>query len=66
MNTRTSLRKSLLIAPAEDALRRAETVAELEDSWFDFCAGFADESVERELLIAVYMERLRQLRGVTA
>lgn len=59
MNTRTALRKSVLIAPAEAALRRAETQEELEDAWFDFADGFADESVEREHLYGVYLEQLK-------
>lgn len=62
MNTRTQLRKSLLIAPAEQALRRAETVAELEDCWFDFADGFADDAPERKQLLAVYLEQLPIVR----
>lgn len=58
MNTRTALRKSVLVAPAEDALRRASNQPELEDAWFDFCDNFADESPERAHLIAIYMERV--------
>jgi hypothetical protein len=58
MNTRTALRKSLLIAPAEDALRRAGTQQELEDAWFDFADNFADESPERIHLRAIWDERV--------
>lgn len=57
---RTALRKfrkSLVVGPAETALRRAETVAELDEAWEDFCSGFADESVEREHLRGLYDER---------
>jgi hypothetical protein len=54
---RTQLRKSLLVAPAEEALRKADTRQELEDAWFDFCAGFSDESEERAYLLTVWDER---------
>ena len=62
MKLRTSLRKSLLIAPAEDALRRADNQSELEDAWFDFCDGFADETPERDQLLAIYMGRLKDFK----
>lgn len=55
-------RKSLLIEPAASALRRAETVAELEDCWFDFADGFADDSDERRELLSVYRECLDRVR----
>lgn len=50
-------RKSLTVAPAEAALRRADNQAELDDSWTDYCDGFADETPEREYLRGLYMER---------
>lgn len=62
MNTRTALRKSVLIAPAVDALSRAETQAELEDAWFDFCDGFTDGSHERRELLRIYNECLPKVR----
>jgi hypothetical protein len=62
MNTRTALRKSLLIQPAVDALNRAENQAELEDAWFDFGDGFAEHSAERRELQAVYAARLRRIK----
>lgn len=54
MNTRTALRKSLLISPAEDALRRSDTLAGLDEAWDDFCSGFAGGSPERRQLMSVY------------
>lgn len=62
MNPRTMLRKSVLIAPAEAALRRAETRAELEDAWFDYCDGFADGSAECRQLRAVYRDELDRVK----
>lgn len=58
MNTRTAFRKSLLVAPAEDALRRSSDQQDLEDVWFDLCDNFADGSPERKYLLAVYLERV--------
>lgn len=63
MNLLSQLRKSNLIAPAEKALREAKNQDELEDRWFDYADGFADESPERRYLIRVYDDRLRQLRA---
>lgn len=63
MNTRTMLRKSELIAPAEAALRNAPSKDALEDAWFDYCDGFADESAERAHLLEVYMDKLAQLKA---
>ncbi len=57
MNTRTALRKSMLIAPAENAIRNAENQDELEDAWFDFADGFSDESEERKHLLSLYMKK---------
>ena len=61
MNTRTALRKSLLIAPAEDALRRAKTQDELDDAWAVFCDGFAGFSIERHHLRKLYNQRRREI-----
>lgn len=54
---RRQFRKSYVILPAETALRRADTVAELDEAWEDYCDGFADETPEREHLRTVYDER---------
>jgi hypothetical protein len=57
---RTSLRqfrKSLVIGPAEAALRRASDIAELDEAWEDYADGFADESAERLFLRGLYDER---------
>lgn len=62
MNTRTALAKSLLIAPAELALQRCETQAELEDAWFLWADGFADGSAERRQLQHVYQNQLARIR----
>lgn len=61
MNTRSALRKSVLIQPAEDALLRCETQEELEDAWEDWASGFADDSVERMHLITVYRAQLQRV-----
>lgn len=50
-------RKSLVVGPAEAALRRAGDIPELDEAWEDYCDGFADESPEREFLRSVYDER---------
>ncbi len=55
--TLRKFRKSLVVGPGEAALRRAETVEELDQFWDDYCGGFADESPEREFLRGVYDER---------
>lgn len=57
MNDRRMFRKSLLIAPAEQALRRADSLDELDAAWDDFADGFADETLEREQLRSIYDER---------
>ncbi len=62
MNTRTALRKSLLIEPAADALRRSETERELDEAWRDYCANFAGASPERRELFSIYTVRLVALR----
>jgi hypothetical protein len=56
-STLRQFRKSLTIGPAETALRRAETVDELDQFWDDYCDGFADETPEREHLRRLYDER---------
>ena len=63
MNTRTMFRKAALIAPAEEALRKAETKDALEDAWFDWCDSFADESPERKHLLEVYMDMLARFKA---
>jgi hypothetical protein len=63
MNTRTMLRKSLLIEPAETALKAAKNQSELEDAWFDMADNFADETPERKHLLEVYMDRLAQIKA---
>lgn len=63
MRTLTMLRKSELIAPAEAALRNAETKDALEDAWFDFCDGFADDSAERKHLLELYMDMLARFKA---
>jgi hypothetical protein len=50
-------RKSLVVGPGEAALRRADTLEELDQFWDDYCDGFADESPEREFLRGLYDER---------
>lgn len=62
MNTRTMLRKSELIAPAEAALRNAATKDALEDAWFDYCDSFADETPERKHLLEIYMDMLARFK----
>lgn len=62
MNTRSALAKSLLIAPAELAMQRCETQAELEDAWFIWADGFADASAERKQLQRVYQNQLDRIR----
>lgn len=57
MNAKRMFRKSLTIAPAEAALRRCDTIAELDEVWDDYCDAFADETPEREHLRRVYDER---------
>jgi hypothetical protein len=57
---RTSLRQfrtSVLVVPAEAALRRASDIPALDEAWEDFCDGFADESAERLFLRGLYDER---------
>lgn len=63
MNTRTMLRKSELIAPAETALRNAASKDALEDAWFDYADGFADDSVERKHLLEIYMDMLARFKA---
>lgn len=63
MTPRTMFRKSELIAPAEAALRNAASKTDLEDAWFDFCDGFADESVERKHLLEIYMDMLARFKA---
>lgn len=55
--TLRKFRKSLVVGPAEAALRRADNIAELDEAWEDYCDGFADETPEREFLRSVYDER---------
>lgn len=55
--TLRKFRKSLVVGPAETALRRADNIAELDEAWEDYCDGFADETPEREFLRSVYDER---------
>lgn len=62
MNPRAMLRKSVLIQPAELELRRAETAAELEDAWSDWCDGFAEGSAERRELREVYQDQAERIR----
>jgi hypothetical protein len=66
MTARRMFAKSVLIAPAEEALKRADNQQELEDAWFDFCDGFADETPERDHLLAVYMGRVRDFKDAEA
>lgn len=60
--TRTALRKSLLIAPAEEALRKADSLEELQEAWADFCSGFMESSAEYRELLRVYLEQVPPLR----
>jgi hypothetical protein len=62
MNTRRMFAKSVLIAPAEDALKRADNQSELDDAWEDYCASFADETPERDYLVAIYMGRVKDFK----
>ena len=62
MTNRRMFAKSVLIAPAEAALKRADNQMELEDAWFDYCDGFADETPERDHLLAVYMGRVKDFK----
>lgn len=62
MNTRRMFAKSVLIAPAEEALRRADNQSELEDAWFNYCDGFADETPERDHLLAIYMGKVKDFK----
>jgi hypothetical protein len=55
--TLRQFRKSLVVGPAEAALRRASDLAELDEAWEDYCDGFADESAERLFLRGLYDER---------
>lgn len=66
MNLRTALRKSSVIAPIEDAMRRADNQDELEDVWFDMADGFGDQSPERKHLLGIYNERLAFFRSAEA
>jgi hypothetical protein len=66
MNTRTAFRKSVLVAPAEDALRRSSDQQDLEDAWFDFCDNFADDSPERKYLLTIYLERVELFKAAEA
>ncbi len=50
-------RKSMVVGPAEAALKRADNQTELDVLWDDYCDGFADESPEREYLRRLYDER---------
>lgn len=50
-------RKSMVVGPAEAALKRADNLTELDALWEDYCDGFADESPEREYLRKLYDER---------
>lgn len=54
MTPRAMFAKSLVIAPCEAALRRAETHVELDAAWEDYCTGFAAGSHERRHLISLY------------
>jgi hypothetical protein len=56
-STLRQFRKSLVVGPAETALRRASNIPELDEAWEDYCDGFADESKEREHLRGLYDER---------
>jgi hypothetical protein len=62
MSARRMFAKSILIAPAEAALNRADSRQELEDAWFDYCDGFADETPERDHLLAIYMGRVKAFK----
>lgn len=53
---RGRLRRSIATAPAEDALRRACGIEELDAAWEQHCDAFPDESMEREFLLSVYQD----------
>lgn len=55
--SRRQFRKSLVVGPAEAALRRASDLIELDEAWEDYADGFADESAERVYLRGLYDER---------
>lgn len=60
--TLRKFRKSLVVGPAEAALRRADNIAELDEAWEDYCDGFADETPEREFLRGLYDERKHHMQ----
>lgn len=48
---------------AADALRRADTTAELDATWDEYCALYPEGSMERRQLRALYDERHERIRS---
>lgn len=60
MNLKPALKLSVEIAPAEAALRRADTVDELQDAWFEHCDDY--NGARRAHLQRVYDEMLTGIK----
>jgi hypothetical protein len=45
---------TIALVRAEQALLSAKDILDLEAKWFEHCAGFADESEERQYLLGIY------------
>lgn len=60
MNLKPALQLSVEIAPAEAALRRAETMDELQNAWFIEADNF--NGARREQLQAVYDQQASFIR----
>lgn len=59
MNLKPALKISLELQPAEQALRRAETINELADAWWVFCDDH--NGARREYLQGVHNEKLVEI-----
>ncbi len=60
MNLKPALILSLDVAPAEAALKRSETLSELQDAWFVFADNF--NGARRKHLLSVYDQQVRTIQ----
>lgn len=70
MNLKPALKISLELQPAEQALRRAETINELADAWWVFCDNYNGErrkhlqSVHNEMLTIIERKEAERNRAM--